>query len=610
MFTLTFAFVLAAAIAAFAVYLIMHLRRETARHMRTEAELEKLTVRFRGVQDADAERQRVLGELEQERLALQENLRAAERDAMLEQERLTRELETERTRIAREMQEARQRLESDRDRANAAIHAERERVASEIRQAREVSERALQTVQLQRATAEGTIASLHTQIAALRAQFEALDEESNLQSFGFYKPHYAFASSGLFEQHLETVREWQKRLLKDKRAATCATEWTVNGSAREGKKQINQTLRLMLRAFNGESDAAIAKVRYNNVHVMEARIEKAYEVINGCAEVQSCTISSDYRLLKLQELHLVHELEEKRHAEKEEQRRIREQMRDEEIALRQLEKVRLEAEKDEQRFQAALAKARADVELSVGAKHERLVGQIAELERRLAAAHDEKERAIARAQLTRSGHVYVISNVGGFGEQVYKIGMTRRLDPLERIYELGDASVPFDFDVHAIIYCEDAPTLENRLHRVFNDRRVNRVNERKEFFRVAIEEIGAAVRECHGVVQFTLAAEAEEYHKTVSLLEQERALAIVADAQRSEPQGPRSSDLARSPGRPNSAGPAFAALTPVERGHAARLTTILDTVFGAFECWPRPWSFSVSLPRLHRLEPRQRSSWR
>jgi hypothetical protein len=146
------------------------------------------------------------------------------------------------------------------------------------------------------------------------------------------------------------------------------------------------------------------------------------------------------------------------------------------------------------------------------------MAKVGELERRLEEAHANKERAVARAQLTRSGHVYVISNLGSFGEHVYKIGMTRRLDPLERIQELGDASVPFEFDVHAVIFAEDAPALETALHRAFADRRVNRVNERKEFFKVGIEEIAAEVRKHRAEIAITMAADAEDYRKTLAAL--------------------------------------------------------------------------------------------
>ena len=126
-------------------------------------------------------------------------------------------------------------------------------------------------------------------------------------------------------------------------------------------------------------------------------------------------------------------------------------------------------------------------------------------------AHAARERAISRAQETKSGHVYVISNIGSFGDGIYKIGMTRRLDPMDRIWELSDASVPFDFDVHAIIYTDDAPGLENELHRRFADRRLNVVNQRKEFFHASIHEIAQVVRQRCGDIELTLIAEASEF---------------------------------------------------------------------------------------------------
>lgn len=289
-------------------------------------------------------------------------------------------------------------------------------------------------------------------------------------------------------------------------------------------RPVNQTLKLILRAFNGESDAAIAKVKYNNIHVMEARIRKAWEAINSMAGVQQCQISPVYRDLKLQELSLAHEYQEKVQEEKEEQRRIREEMREEEIAQRELEKARLEAEREETRYAESLRKAREEVAKAVGEKQQKLLGKIEELQRRLEEAQANKERAIARAQMTRSGHVYVISNIGSFGEQVFKIGMTRRLDPLDRVRELGDASVPFHFDVHAVIYSEDAPKLEATLHRMFQHRRVNQVNHRKEFFRTTIGEIAEVVRQNHGEIEIIHEAEAVEYRKTLALQDTQASL--------------------------------------------------------------------------------------
>jgi hypothetical protein len=140
------------------------------------------------------------------------------------------------------------------------------------------------------------------------------------------------------------------------------------------------------------------------------------------------------------------------------------------------------------------------------------------LEKKLEEAQANKERAIARAQMTRSGHVYVISNIGSFGEDVFKIGMTRRLDPMDRVRELGDASVPFQVDVHAVIYSEDAPNLENALHRTFHHRRINLVNYRREFFKATLDEIAEAVRNHHGDIEFTRLAEAKGYRQSLALI--------------------------------------------------------------------------------------------
>jgi hypothetical protein len=463
----------------------------------TTIDRDRIVSRFQGVVDADAERARVLRELDAERV------------------KVVGELETERATVLRE-------LETERARANEALHAF-------VLEAD--AQRALAGQTLARTISE--IAELTNRRDVLQADVSLLDEESTLHSFGVYKPRFEFATSGLYGERLELVRDRQKAMVKAKTAAFGSIEWTVNGSKREGQKQINQTLKLLLRAFNGECDAAVAKVRYNNIQVMEARIEKAYEVLNSLTSVQQCQISTGYLALKLDELHLAHEYEEKKQEEKEEQRRIREQMREEEVARRELEKARENAEKEEERAAAALEKARREIADAVGARQAKLVDQIEELERRLAEAHSNKERAISRAQQTRSGHVYVISNIGSFGEHVYKIGMTRRLDPMERIWELGDASVPFDFDVHAVIFTEDAPALENALHRAFHSHRINRVNERKEFFHVSIDAIAEAVRGQRADVQITLAAEAADYWKTQALLaDEERSGMQISTLQR------------------------------------------------------------------------------
>ncbi len=421
------------------------------------------------------------------------------------------DVEAERERVQQGIKEWMQKFQAQKQAMQERFHQERQEEQQKWRGEQ-------QKWQEERGRNEGEINALQFKVNALRQELERLDEEAHLQSFAFYKPHYDFTNSARYQSELEKIRAQQKQMLKTKTAAVCHIEWSVNGSKVEGRKQINQTLNLLLRAFNGECDAAIAKVRYNNIQVMEERIRKAFKALTSMVEVQQCSIASSYLELKLQELRLVHEYQEKVQAEKEEQRRIREQMREEEIAQRELEKARLDAERDERQYEVALTKARQEAEQAVGVKQQRLLGQIEELQRRLDEAHTNKERAIARAQMTRSGHVYIISNIGSFGEDVFKIGMTRRLDPLDRVRELGDASVPFQFDVHAIIYADDAPTLEAALHRKFADRRINRVNERKEFFRVSIDEVAEVVRQHRADIEIIRDAEAVEYRKTVALL--------------------------------------------------------------------------------------------
>jgi hypothetical protein len=400
--------------------------------------------------------------------------------------------------------------EEERKNVLAMLEADRARVEADIDQGKAL---------LEEQTAKRV--ELETSIDELRASLRVLDEEANIQSFGVYKPRYDFGSSVMYQTKLNEIRERQKRMIKDKTAAVCNIEWTVNGSRVEGRKQTNQSLKLILRAFNGESDAAIARVKYNNIGVMMTRIRKAWEALNDLVRVQQCTISPAYLELKIEEIQLVHEYQEKLQAEKEAQRLIREQMREEELAQREMEKARQDAEREEKRYADALRKAYAEVEQAVGARQQKLLNEIELLQQRLTEAQANKERAIARAQMTRSGHVYVISNIGSFGEQVYKIGMTRRLDPMERVKELGDASVPFQFDVHAVIYSDDAPVLEAALHRAFQHRRVNRVNERKEFFRVDVAEIAEAVRQNHGEIEFLHVPDAEEYRKTVAIVAEE-----------------------------------------------------------------------------------------
>lgn len=350
----------------------------------------------------------------------------------------------------------------------------------------------------------------------LRAEVSLLEENLEETAVGLYKPHYEYDSSEKYREALEDIRAKQKDLIKLGTAAICGTSWQIQGDSRAGERMTKQYLKLILRAFNGECDAAVAKVSWNNITKMEERIRKTYDAINDFGQVMQMRIAPAYLDLKLAELRLEYETEQKKREEQEEQRRIKEQMREEERARREAEKAKEDAEEEEARYEKALQKARAEIAEARGEALEVLQMKIQHLDAALHKAHELKEKAICMAQLTRSGHVYVISNVGSFGENIFKIGMTRRLEPMDRIKELGDASVPFDFDVHAMVYCVDAPALECELQTKFEARAVNLVNPRKEFFAVSIDDIEAFVREKNLNVTLTKLAEARDYRETLA----------------------------------------------------------------------------------------------
>ena len=261
------------------------------------------------------------------------------------------------------------------------------------------------------------------------------------------------------------------------------------------------------------------KLNVSNFSRTLERVEKNAETLEKLAASLLCGISPDYVRLKFEEFRLYFEFKLKKADEKEEQRLIREQIREEQRVIKEYEREVAEAEKQERMFEKMLDAAREEMANAESELKDELQTKIAMLEKELEEAKQREQRAKSMAEQTRRGHVYVISNIGSFGEGVYKIGLTRRLEPMDRVKELGDASVPFSFDVHAIIYSPDAPSLESALHRKFTRNRVNAVNQRKEFFRVTLEEIEDALGDIHeGDCEFTKTILAEEYFESLRLL--------------------------------------------------------------------------------------------
>ena len=346
----------------------------------------------------------------------------------------------------------------------------------------------------------------------LRSEVAIFDEKIAFAELGVYEPHFDFGDSETFKNTISEVREKQKDMVKAKTAVTCGTQWTVEGSVSKGRTMTDRQIRLTLRAFNNECDAAIANARWNNVNAMEKRIQNAATQIEKLNASSSVIIEEAYLSLKLKELFLTHEYREALKRERDERAEAVRLAREEQKVIKQAEA----AEEEEEKYRQMLEKARAAAAGKTGQDVDRMQERIAALEASLAEAHELSERAHSMAEMTRSGYVYIISNIGSFGEQVVKIGLTRRLDPDDRVRELGDASVPFSFDTHAIIYSDDAPALESALHAEFNDRRVNAANLRKEFFRVQIDEVERAVQRLAPAASFFKDREAQDYHETIA----------------------------------------------------------------------------------------------
>ncbi|KZZ50129.1 ATPase [Thalassolituus sp. HI0120] len=311
-------------------------------------------------------------------------------------------------------------------------------------------------------------------------------------------------------EKLKEVRQKIKMLVKEQQAATCDYV--------EVSRQTT-AIHFVLDAFNGKVDSAMSKVKHDNFGKLEQEIKDAFSLVNNNgAAFRNARIERVYLNTRLEELRWAVAVNELKLQEREEQKAIREQMREEERARREMEKAIKEAEKEERMLAKALKAARAELEAAHDDKKAEYEYKLAELQSKLSEAEERGQRAISMAEQTRRGHVYVISNIGSFGENIFKIGMTRRLEPMDRVKELGDASVPFGFDVHAMIFSEDAPTLEKELHRHFQQDAVNKVNPRKEFFGVSLPLIRQKIEQL-GVddIHWTMKAEAVEYRESLAI---------------------------------------------------------------------------------------------
>ncbi|MBU5673193.1 DUF4041 domain-containing protein [Paenibacillus brevis] len=346
-----------------------------------------------------------------------------------------------------------------------------------------------------------------------------LDEQIMLESFAFYKPKYSLVNSAKYKERLDENRSKQKLMIKNGNACSGNLNWTVNNNKTEGKRMVNDMIKLVLRSFNNECDSCVSNVKFNNIETYEKKIMKSFETLNKLGRIMQVCISQEYLRFKLDELYLAYEYQLKKQEEKEEQKLIREQLREEAQLQKEIEEARKSIEKERKHYSNALGKIMKQLDNCTDeSERELLQGKIDELSLNLSEIEKNLKDIDYREANQKAGYVYIISNIGAFGEDVFKIGMTRRLDPYERVYELSDASVPFNFDVHAMIFSDNAPKLESALHNAFEKKKMNLINSRREFFNVTIEEIEKVVKAHHDkTIEFIKTADAEQYRESLAI---------------------------------------------------------------------------------------------
>lgn len=377
----------------------------------------------------------------------------------------------------------------------------------------------LEVTQRKIAASVDEAAAVAARIAELRKDVLVVEEVLLLESFALYVPKFKLNTSYEYKSRLDGVRDRQKAMIKSGEAATGKEGWEVNGSKAEGRKLVNDMVKLLLRSFNNECDVCVDNVKFDNIELGEKRIRQSFETCNRLGRVMSARLAEQYLNLKLDELHLAHEFQVKKQEEKEEAKRLREELREQQKVEQEIRAAREKIAKERKHFAAALKELQARLQRAATDEDRvALLTKIGEVEAGKAALDGEEKVIDYREQNAKAGYVYVISNVGAFGENVYKIGMTRRLEPMERIDELGDASVPFWFDVHALVFSENAPALEAKLHERFAAGRLNKVNGRKEFFRADIDEIEAVIRANYdAVAEVVREAPAEQYRESLRM---------------------------------------------------------------------------------------------
>lgn len=350
------------------------------------------------------------------------------------------------------------------------------------------------------------LSSLRGEAATAAKHIVDLKATYDMQSDGLYDFAHPAENSAALASRLADTRVRIKDLVRQKKATAASTGFTFNGSESKGGKFVGDMSKMMLRAYNAEAENCVATVRAGNLGVALERLTRAREQIRKLGTLISLDIVDAYHKLRLEEISLAAKHLEAVKLEKERDREEKERLREEKKAQQELERAREKLQKELSHYRSVLTalQSRGDSE---GAA--RILASIESTEAELT-------QVDFRAANIRAGYVYLISNMGSLGPDVVKIGMTRRLEPMDRVNELGDASVPFRFDVHALFFSIDAVGIEAMLHQHFSGVRINRVNIRKEFFRTTPAEVLEVLKQHHvEIVEFTTEALAEEYRMSL-----------------------------------------------------------------------------------------------
>jgi hypothetical protein len=379
----------------------------------------------------------------------------------------------------------------------------------------------IQARQQQAAYFEDQCISLEARLKDLRKEVSYLEEEAEIQAFGFYEPIYNFIVSDDYMHQLRSIRQQQRHMITNDLAILCPVGWTVGDSKKDGEKLVKNFKKLILKIFNAECDEIIKGVKIGRVELAQARIEKQFASLNKISQVIQCSIVNDYLSLKIRELQLQYELEIK----KQEEREIASQVKKEKKEREEIEKAEVEireAEERERVYQQELdeiQQKQMQLALTESEKAE-LELKVEGLTSLLEQAGVDREAAEARSRMIRSGHIFIISNIGSFGRNMYRICATRSVNEDSYISTMTPV-VPFPFDIHFKFFSGDVNKTLKDLYDRFQDRRVNTANLRRDFFHASFEDIAHAVSEIRqrdgNLKNFSIeekAPNAYEYRKT------------------------------------------------------------------------------------------------